>query len=411
MLTGVSGIELVPPVNGKMNVVDRIAAMFKNAIFFRAAIAFWTLPKDFLDDITNHHAERVFRHHNSFLCVDIQRPTNIDHLADLVRSGCQVFLNMRRLPKELHKLKLSNSPGLLHTKIILSDMENSQAEFWIGSHNWTKFALIGPNTEASMVLQLVKNAPLYMAATYLLEEIRDKYCRPFDLRKIEDYKKLQILIERGQQSKVVIELEGDNIDRLGGEVICIFGTENQDFESVSKVGSKLFVSAEDSATIKKYLYKAEIVQTGLLSATNPDVSGISFSARRYAFTEKRLFPYLKRSQVPGRDVLEKAKFFVNIQIDYCLTHHHKLQEPSLTKKRPLWVEPEWDPVSEKFDWQLMERLIKNIKDVSSFVSVPFDDERAKKKPDLYLQNYKERTLEEKRSAQDYQLISKKIIDY
>jgi hypothetical protein len=412
MLTGISEVEFLPPVGGKMDITARISKLFKTATTVRAAIAFWTLSKDMLDLITDHRADRVLGASDSFLCVDIQRPTNIDHLADLVKSGVRVFLNIRRLSKELDKFKLSTSPGLLHTKIILSDGEDDRAEFWIGSHNWTLTALLGPNTEASMALKVVKKAPLYAAAKHLLEDLRDNYCQPFDLEKIGYYKKLQQLYEKGVQRKSVVELEGNDVDRLEREVICIFGTETQDYEIVSKVGDKVFVSVYDSSTRKKYLYRAETVQTGLLSATNPDVRGISFSERRYAFTERREFPYLKSRQVPGRDVLGKAHFFANIQITDYITSRYWLYDSTEISKRPLWVEPEWDPVSERVDWQILERFFKGRKDVRSLVSVPFDDARASKQPfEAQPKEYSEIALEDKRLARDYRLISKKVIEY
>lgn len=169
MITGINNIELIPPFNSDVDISDRILKLFKEAKSLRAAIAFWTLSAKRFIDISGFNAYQVLKDSNSFLCVDIQSPTNIDHLADLVQKGVPVYLNIRRLANEFKKL--SSSVGLLHTKILLADKENGEAEFLIGSHNWTGFALLGPNIEASLILHLCNRAPLYKNAEAMLEDI------------------------------------------------------------------------------------------------------------------------------------------------------------------------------------------------------------------------------------------------
>jgi len=153
MLTGITALELLPPATGSLDLVNQISKLFGRAKTVRASIAFWTLSSDQLKSITRGNGIRVLRAKESFLCVDLQYPTNIDHLASLVKLGIRVFLNIRKLPKAVDPMKISTSPGLLHTKILLADMEDDQAELWIGSHNWTVPALIGPNTELSISLK------------------------------------------------------------------------------------------------------------------------------------------------------------------------------------------------------------------------------------------------------------------
>jgi len=216
LLTGITDIELLPPATGGMDLVNQIRNLFDGANAIRASIAFWTLSPEQLNDITGYQAERVLKTSESFICVDLQRPTSIDHLAALVRSGVRIYLNIRKLPRGLDPLRISTSPGLLHTKILLSDKNNGKAEFWIGSHNWTVPALIGPNTELSMSLSLTNRAPLYLSAKHILDDIRDNYCQPFNLSNTNYYKKLQQAYDRDTDSKDLIELEGDNVSGLAG---------------------------------------------------------------------------------------------------------------------------------------------------------------------------------------------------
>jgi hypothetical protein len=87
-----------------------------------------------------------------------------------------------------------------------------------------------------------------------LENIRHKYCRAFDLNKIDYYKRLQQILEKGAKTEYIVELEGNEVDNLGGEVICVFGTENDDLDALAFVGRKVYVSIYDLKTEDKYLY-------------------------------------------------------------------------------------------------------------------------------------------------------------
>ena len=131
MLTGITALELLPHATGSLDLVDQVSKLFREAKSLRASIAFWTLSPDQLNSITRGNSIRVLSEKESFLCVDIQNPTNLEHLANLASIGIKVFLNIRKLPKALEPLKISTSPGLLHTNVILADLANEQAELWI----------------------------------------------------------------------------------------------------------------------------------------------------------------------------------------------------------------------------------------------------------------------------------------
>ena len=416
MLTGLEKLNLLPSPIEPIHLKDQIARLFSSSISLKASIAFWTLSFEDLNDLTGFMAERVLCNSESFLCADIQRPTNIDHLAAMVRRGVKIYLNIRKLPKHIDPHRISSSPGLLHTKILLADKPNERSEFWVGSHNWTIPALIGPNTELSLSIELVNRAPLYLAARQVLEDIRDNLCRAFDLEMVDYYKRLQQEIERSTPTNNVIELEGESVDRLGGEVICIFGTENDDFDAVSTVRKKVFLSVYDSTTREKYLYSAKIVQTGLLRSASPNAGGLSMSERRYAFTKKREFPYLHQPTIPGEEILNTAYFFSNIEIIGFKSNSYRLYDPSeIKKKEPAWTDTEWDPTMERIDSQLVSRFYKGQFDLQSLISVPFDDERAakggaEKSLSKELLEYSGIPLEAKRSARDYRLISKRVIE-
>ena len=407
MLTGVKDIELLPQL-GTIDISNRLNKLFTEARSIRASIAFWALPPELLNQITNYNAYRVLSAYNSFLCVDIQRPTNIDSLADLVSNGVKVFLNIRKLLT--YTSKVSTSPGLLHTKMILADMADNNAEFWIGSHNWTVFALMGPNTEASLIVHMNNSAHLYSMTQHFLENIRNKYCRAFDLSKVSYYKRLQQILETGDKPEYVVELEGNGVDNLEGEVICVFGTENDDLNELRLVGRKVHVSLYDSKTEDKYLYSAEIIQSGVLSGANPAAGGISLSERRFAFTEGRRFPFLEMPRIPDSDILKKSFYFANIHILKIISEDYSIYEYVPPSKRKIWTKAGWDPTDELIDKQVLMHFCKGKKGYESFIEVPIDDEQAQNRHSMEPTfQFSEKSLIEKKTARDYRLISKKVL--
>lgn len=404
MITGVNDIELIPPYDDDIDISNRIKKLFREAKSIRAAIAFWTISPTKLVEIADFNAYTVLKNRDSFLCVDIQLPTNIDYLKELAEKGVSVYLNMRRLNKNLKKI--SSSVGLLHTKILLADKVNDEAEFWIGSHNWTEPSLTGPNIEASLILHLYNKAPLYRSAEAMLEDIRNKYCRKFELEKVDYYKELQKYLSRIEKGENIIELEGNEVDNLGGKVICIFGTENKDFEAVSTVGKSIFVSIHDSMYENvKYLYQSEILQSGRLKSYDPAAGGIEITAPyRHAFTERGRFPFLKEEREIENEVYEKAVYFTKLKLHKLRSSQYVLLDMP-RKKTHLWVEAESDPIEER----MKKAKMYFGRDAKSLILVPADDERAKKLDLEKIYKLKELSLPEKRATKEYSLISKREI--
>jgi len=405
MITGISGLELLPPYDGSPDLSARLTTLFRNADAFRAAIAFWTFDSADLIDLAGPKSIQALQSSESFLCIDLQLPTNIDSLADLATRGVRIFLNARRLSKE--DSIVSSSPGLLHTKLILVDKDDEFAEFWVGSHNWTKYALYGPNTEASLALQLYKRAPLYLHAVAVLEDIRLNYCQPFNPNKIGYYRMLQKRLEIDQHGQSIIELEGQNVSSLHNLVISIFGTEEKDFRAISRVDNEVYLSIYDSDSPRnRFLYRTEVVHSGRLTASNPYAGGINISgARRLAFTEKKTFPVLLDSQNVGDNIMKKALFFANIHIISIIGREYSLADP-LTKKMSLWKEDDKDPMLYKMQKTVLSkkpRIIPKILATDEKVS----EAGMADKTDMLLPE--DRSLYEKRASKDYRLISKKIV--
>lgn len=337
---GIKSLCLIPPQN-RISLDSQIRTFFSESECVRAAIAFWSISESQLQRLTGYRGVQVLKNEDSFLCVDIQKPTNIDHLASLVQKGVKVFLNIRRLPGPL--AKYSTSPGLLHTKMLLSNRSNEQADFWIGSHNWTLPALAGPNKEGSMALRLDRDEALYTEVLSFLEDIRANYCRPFESGKVDFYKLLQEKMSQrvSEKSIGVIEMKGEDVDQLQGEVIGVFGRNAKDYRDIRMVDRQVMILITDSKSGKEYRYSATIVQIGRLDSSNPTIQGVSFSKRRFAIVDGRL-PVLEPEQQPNSMLLLKAKFFATIQIDAPELKDTYLLDTSESKV-PTWIPESYDP--------------------------------------------------------------------
>ncbi|MBN2154875.1 MAG: hypothetical protein JW776_02385 [Candidatus Lokiarchaeota archaeon] len=357
-----------------------------------------------LRELAGNNSLRVLGSRDSFLCVDLQPPTDLDALCELASENVKIFLNLRRLAQGFNRY--SESAGLLHTKFLISQNRNNQIELWIGSHNWTEFALAGINIEASIAIHMDTNSRLYYQARQFINTIRS-YCEPFNEHNIEYYKKLQEHLYKTETGETIIELEGNNVNHLIGKVIRILGTETSDFKSVSKVGRNVKLSIHDSNNeSQKYLYECNIIKSGLLKRTNPNADEISLEGKhRYAFTERKIFPFLKSKENIPRETLEKAKFFVSIEILRLNHKNYSLYEPK-EKKINLWEKNLADPFLKRIKKRI---LIKN-KDIRLCILSPADPDKVvtdEYKSQLLL--LPEATLFQKRQTKDYKLISRKIV--
>ena len=121
-----------------------------------------------------------------------------------------MFLHLRKIEGDTENGVKGMPENLLHTKLLLFDMPDGKGELWIGSHNWTKRAILNLNIEASIVIELSQQSVLYNHAKTMLENIKSLSTR-FDPNDLEYYIWLQT---RDQKTASIIELEGNNAHNL-----------------------------------------------------------------------------------------------------------------------------------------------------------------------------------------------------
>jgi len=406
---GILSITFLPSFGDSVDIGPKISKLFHDSEKIRASIAFWTLSFQDLLSITNDpYMLQAMKTEDSYLCCDIQLPTNIDALAGLKKAGVDVILNFRRLVPALRKF--SSSLGLLHTKMILADKKDGTAEIWVGSHNWTQFAIRGVNTEISVVMQVEKSSSIYREAYYFLNHIRS-FCDEFDLNMVDEYKRLQVKDSVDLESEtIIIELEGLDVDSLSASSIWMFGTEDRDYTSLRRVGSDIKLILNDSSTRNKYLYNASIIQTGQMEAYNSYADGLQFTgSKRFAFSNYGMFPVLELPVPIPAAVETDAKFFVAVQILDKVSENFDVMGVG-ENKRYLWEDAISDPILSlnevMANYKEMVRTRKN--EIRSLIQVPYFKDTASFRQ-VNQDEFLLQPIEIKRERREYQFVSKGVI--
>ena len=414
LMQGIKDIELIPTLGDSINIVPRLKRLFDDAHSVKAAIAFWTFSFQKLTSILGPCGTGAFQGSGSFLCVDIQEPTNIGALASLDQNNVNIHLNLRRLHPAVKKL--TSSTGLLHTKVLVVDKNDGDAEIWVGSHNWTQFALRGPNTEATLAIMCDHLSPLYSEVTYFLNDIKDNLCDPFDETMVDVYKQIQADLagNGGGETAVVIEVESDDAHLIGIETILVFGTEIEDYESLKRVGGKIIIRIHDSRNGDQFVYHGMIIQTGQMGSYNHNASGLSFNdVRRYAFCTNRRIPKLEPPQGIPVHVMQRSKYFVTLQLER--REHRTLSITEYRRaRRTNWIDEGSDPIFNRM-WVADEKHFSannyQFSEEPPRIQIPFFKRNKAEAQDLEQTRYLELPLEEKRERNEYRLIRKATIRY
>ena len=175
--------RLLPACHSNRNIVEQLTETIASAEALYASVAFWTIGTAYLPGLA-----KLLAAPGSFCCVDLRGRTKANSLMEFYRAGArQLYLFIRKVT---NSSDLAYNRHLLHTKMLLFDLPYGQAELWVGSHNFTKYALAGGNREASLVLTLTQDSKLYTQAKDYLLAIRSE-CYRFDPALLDQYKQLQ----------------------------------------------------------------------------------------------------------------------------------------------------------------------------------------------------------------------------
>ena len=329
---GVQHLRLIPPP-GDADVLDMLHLALHRSSCLRAAVAYTSGYEDIdIGLLANRTGGR------GFLCVDIRKPTNLDWLWAVHEAGGIVLLNLRHPVDGYGEPKLPE--GLLHSKTLLFDRDDGTAEAWVGSHNWSKRALVGPNFETSLIAELRRGIPLYLEFQEALSWIAS-VCEHFDPNLMDLYRQLQGEDTSDDEKGYLLSLYSDTVDDLESEAVTVFGTNREDLRGLPDVGSNLRVElTELGKDESKTLYDSTVLHRGLLGGSEHLAGGLSFAARRYAFRQERRRAQLHDKSSPPEGVVERAAYFVTVEI----TGQAVGLEVHPLKKPQVWQKTSNDPL-------------------------------------------------------------------
>lgn len=366
---GILSVDLLHPLGNPPAFFHRLQHSIRAATRMRAAVAFWTVGPN---EVSNELANRLAMS-DSFLCVDLHLPTSVDQLVTLdahIRavdaSGQHLFLHLHKIEGQTEAWGSNKHlpENLLHTKALLFDFDDGTAEVWIGSHNWTRRALVGINIEASVVTTISRDCSLYVQTSQMLEQIRAS-CEPFDASLADYYRWLQ----EAQGTVPVIILEGQQADSIANSELKLFGTSALDFPQFRQVGRQIFLLILDAETRRQYLYRADIATA---SDSHADIerlaSALYGQKQRYVYRPGRRRPRLELPLRSRDEYPKDARYCATISVQERLPESIRIIDPPAgkrwtTKEKEMLARFDYSPLFSEASYEYGEALSEVLRKV------------------------------------------------
>lgn len=318
-------IKLIPGLNNP-NLKLKLEELFVNCQSFRGCVAFWTIKLDFF---SFKAFAKALKKPNSFFCADIQLPTNIENILEYSKFGVEeIYLHKFRQPPSEYTL----NTNLLHSKVLLFQLNDTDAEIWIGSHNFTGYAIEGLNLEASISIRCKTNDKIYEEVSEYLEYVKRDFCFKFDPYQVDVYEKLQTRdAERTDdyiELKKVVTLVGSDMNNLDKEVIVqLLSLNHKEYSKFKTINEEVYLHTLDIDNHKEYLYKCRIEQSGKLDKSIEKLELDFTKPRRFAYIGIGTLSLLKREVKIDKNILAVAKYFVNIAVIYKIEKFQIFEKP------------------------------------------------------------------------------------
>ncbi|OUD13252.1 phospholipase D-like domain-containing protein [Thioflexithrix psekupsensis] len=234
------------------SIKERMECSIEKCVSIKGAVAFWSINAPFISGL----AEKLALN-NSYMCVDIHEPTNIDSLNSLIERNANIYLFMYR--------KDNGKYPLMHAKFILFDLGNGQVEIWLGSQNITKQALEGENIESTVIITTDKDSVLYRKMVDYLGTVK-RYCeevggnlykkigKKFNSEYVDFYKMLQGSFDFQEKTHQVMDVICADVEEFqkGTEdsvnnytIIAIYNNKNPNKKTSIDKNKELLIRALD----------------------------------------------------------------------------------------------------------------------------------------------------------------------
>jgi len=339
--------ELLPikwGTNDDRSVVARLNQTLDAATALYASVAFWTIVPGYL----SHRLQQLLGRSPSFCCVDLhgnaRGGTRVERLRAFHEAGAtELYLFLRKVAGSS---ELGLNRHLLHTKLLLFDLPSGRAELWVGSHNFTVFALGGGNREASLVLTLNRRTTLYRQAKAYLLALRQQ-CHRYQANLYEQYLELQGEGDEPGLECAVLPLLWDSqkLSVLGmslSDQTALLLTRDQltGERLTTHFGSRkpLLVWAYDTATGQASYWTAETLNAARISDRRRASSAMRYDHPLVITIGHGELPELRpREAELGPDLLRQFKHAFSLYLTADVTTRYQLKPLPAEEDKARWV--------------------------------------------------------------------------
>lgn len=340
-------VELLPTEWGDAadrSIQERLNQAVEAAEALYASVAFWTIVPGYLSP----RLQLLLSQEDSFCCVDLHGSarggTRVERLRAFHEAGAtELYLFLRKIAGSS---ELGYNRHLLHTKLLLFDLPGSKAELWVGSHNFTAFALGGGNREASLVLTISRHSALYHQAKAYLLALRQE-CHRYQAELYEQYLELQGEQDGTGLECAVLPLFWDSVqlgahglgladqtalllthDRLTGERLTAhFGSRKP-----------LLVWAYDTATGRASYWTAEALNAARISDRRQASSAMRYDHPLVITVGHGELPELRpREEELGPRLLRQFQHAFSLYLTADVTDRYQLKPLPAEEAKARWV--------------------------------------------------------------------------
>lgn len=272
-------IELLQTANNRY-IKDRLEQAINTCVSLKAAVAFFSIDAKYFKKL-----EEVLSREESFFCVDIHSPTNLDELKNFYSNESKpkpnffLFVGGKTNKQDVEQLckYLEKNPRkrlndkipdavdswqLLHAKLLLFTFKDNRAEIWIGSQNFTNAAIIGEeNLESTVVIKTTGDTDEYKQYLNYLR----MQCVAFDPKNIECYRRIQVYLgtdkngNRPDPPNKELKVLCEDVNDIKGEIVVFSNceldtsttTDGSGIKLASLIGHQKLITRKKTKTRKK----------------------------------------------------------------------------------------------------------------------------------------------------------------
>jgi hypothetical protein len=312
------------------NFLGYLNPIISNTISVKGSSAYWTLKysSSSTDSFKQycHNLYNLLKDENSFMCVDLHLPTDVEQICNAVNSDCKFYMFMAEGKGGIYS-EINNS--LLHTKLILFEGEKYDYVL-LGSHNQTAHAIKNINAESSVLIQIKSDSNTKRNIVDYLEYLKST-CIKLPTGKLEKWM-LDLVQKKGKLDGIknmnfiecIVANEKSFTSIKPGTLIHLISfLSPKDEKDLAKINDKFCLSIQTKEGKRKFFIVTVDKSSIVDSAIKKQSSGQSFENRLYLYigltsdhsksTPTVIFP--KRNLNLSSNFLKENKYNLELKVE------------------------------------------------------------------------------------------------